>query len=127
MKDNELYSFIDLSHDKRVGNNGLAVVAVWCYRCYRCGHIWLPKDYDVSELNTLAREPPKSCARCKSKYWNKFRRDFENSSLVGKTREDAKDREFRRNQTPEERVKSDKNFKSFQRRIRRLEKKNQVN
>jgi hypothetical protein len=49
------------------------VVAVYAYHCHRCGYIWLPKDYDVSDENALHREPPKSCARCKSKSWKDIR------------------------------------------------------
>ena len=41
--------------------------------------MWFPKDYEVITFEgkdeiidngILNREPPKSCARCKSKYWN---------------------------------------------------------
>src|SRR5829696_3778216 len=57
----------ELPYDEEAEYKGL--VAVWAYRCERCGYIWLPKDYDVSDSSTQNREPPKSCARCKSKYW----------------------------------------------------------
>ncbi len=36
------------------------IKAIEC-RCSRCGHKW------------LSRTAPKSCARCKSKYWNRKR------------------------------------------------------
>ncbi len=120
LKDNRLWSFDGLTYDKR-SDKGL--VAVWAYRCNRCGYIWLPKDYDASHSNTLARDPPKVCARCKSKYWNRFRRDIEDVKVTSETRESAEFRELRRNQTPEQRENFDKAVKSFRRKIRRHERK----
>jgi hypothetical protein len=42
------------------------------YRCKRCGHAWLPRHFNPmgDNDNILHKKPPKSCARCKSKYWN---------------------------------------------------------
>lgn len=50
------------------------------YHCYRCNYDWFPEGFDRSPkdiINTdygnvdlFFREPPKSCARCKSKSWN---------------------------------------------------------
>ena len=120
LKDNELWSFTDLIYDKR-SDKGL--VAVWAYHCYRCGYIWLPKDYDVSEINTLARDPPKACARCKSKYWNRFRKCIDDVEYNSIRRDYAQDREVTRNQTPEEREIFDKIVKSEVRKMRREERK----
>ena len=109
-----------LSYDKR-SDKGL--VAAWVYHCYRCGHIWLPRDYDVSHINTLARDPPKACARCKSKYWNRFRRVIDDGKYTSITRNSAQYRELRRNESPEEKERIDKMLKSFRRKIRRNERK----
>jgi hypothetical protein len=58
----------ELVYDERCEDK--SVIAVWCYFCYHCGYIWLPRDFDIRDIDTLDREPPKSCARCKSKYWD---------------------------------------------------------
>jgi hypothetical protein len=42
---------------------------LFVYRCKRCDHMWLPRGYNPVG-NILLKKPPKSCARCKSKYWN---------------------------------------------------------
>ncbi len=40
------------------------------YHCNRCNYAWLPKDFEFTGGDRLMKaEPPKSCARCKSKYW----------------------------------------------------------
>ena len=44
-----------LNDDESLVDKSLVVVAA--YHCHRCGYIWLPKDYDVSDNNTLEREP----------------------------------------------------------------------
>ena len=66
----------------------LGLTNVWAYHCNRCNYVWLPKDFDMAhdrvemekrKMEFVAdfgedlfyRKPPKSCARCKSKYWNK--------------------------------------------------------
>src|SRR5690348_1015847 len=37
-----------------------------------CLYVWLPKDVEILEPYALVnRKPPKSCARCKSKSWQK--------------------------------------------------------
>jgi hypothetical protein len=47
----------------------------WAYHCTRCNYVWLPKDFDlVNDDDLLNREPPKACARCKSKQWKDLRR-----------------------------------------------------
>jgi hypothetical protein len=61
-----------------------SIVAAWCYHCKRCNYIWFPKDYtgydtfgdrgEIIDNGILDRDPPKSCARCKSKYWNQYPR-----------------------------------------------------
>lgn len=35
------------------------------YRCDRCKYEWLPRKETIE-----SQEPPKSCPRCKSPYWN---------------------------------------------------------
>lgn len=35
----------------------------------RCNYLWLPKDYDSEYHDIEKMDPPKSCARCKSRYW----------------------------------------------------------
>jgi hypothetical protein len=58
-----------------------SIVAAWCYYCKRCNYIWFSKNHsgyqtfgtkdEIIDEGILDRDPPKSCARCKSKYWNK--------------------------------------------------------
>ncbi len=51
----------------------LSLWKVWAYHCYRCNYLWFPKDYDYGLDNPILNmTPPTSCARCKSKYWNKI-------------------------------------------------------
>jgi hypothetical protein len=54
----------------------LGLIPIWAYHCYRCNYTWLPKNfdarcaqYDNDNEELFFRKPPKSCARCKSKYW----------------------------------------------------------
>jgi hypothetical protein len=62
----------------------LGLVNIWAYHCNRCNYVWLPRNFDyarskwqIKDLpgwndfgqDLIAAEPPKSCARCKSKYW----------------------------------------------------------
>ena len=49
----------------------LGLKAVLAYHCLRCQYLWFPRDYEIVEKNIIQITPPKSCARCKSKYWNK--------------------------------------------------------
>jgi hypothetical protein len=49
----------------------LGLKAVLAYHCLRCQYLWFPRDYEIVEKNIIEITPPKSCARCKSKYWNK--------------------------------------------------------
>jgi hypothetical protein len=49
----------------------LGLKAVLAYYCKRCHYLWFPRDYEIVEKNIIEITPPKSCARCKSKYWNK--------------------------------------------------------
>ena len=52
-------------------HKALGLKAVLAYHCKRCNYLWFPRDYEISEKNIIQITPPKSCARCKSKYWNK--------------------------------------------------------
>jgi len=52
-------------------HKALGLKAVLAYHCIRCQYLWFPRDYDIVEKNIIQITPPKSCARCKSKYWNK--------------------------------------------------------
>lgn len=47
----------------------LVPITVMGYRCERCSHEWVPKDYD--------REPA-VCPKCKSPYWNRPRKAMMN-------------------------------------------------
>ena len=40
-------------------------ITVMGYRCERCEHEWIPRDFD---------EEPRVCPKCKSAYWNRPRR-----------------------------------------------------
>jgi hypothetical protein len=49
------------------------------YHCNRCDYLWLPKDFDVYGQHRKSQDifnlvPPKVCARCKTKLWNKPRK-----------------------------------------------------
>jgi hypothetical protein len=62
-----------MSYD-RSGEGGLE--RVYAYHCSRCNYVWLPKDYDfiIDDSEALfRRDPPKACARCKSKQWMSLR------------------------------------------------------
>ena len=63
------------------------LINVYAYHCYRCNYTWLPKAFDFKwrrlkeqEAGTdgfwghdlFYREPPKSCARCKSRSWKEL-------------------------------------------------------
>ena len=55
----------------------LGLFKVYAYCCMRCDHIWLPRfssGYNPFTYNqiVLDSEPPKSCAKCKSKSWMKI-------------------------------------------------------
>ena len=52
-------------------HKALGLKAVLAYHCIRCHYLWFPRDYEIVEKNIIEITPPKSCARCKSKYWNK--------------------------------------------------------
>lgn len=41
-------------------------ITVMGYRCERCSHEWIPRDFD---------EEPRVCPRCKSPYWNRPRKN----------------------------------------------------
>ena len=53
-------------------HKALGLKAVLAYHCLRCQYLWFPRDYEIVEKNIIEITPPKSCARCKSKYWNKI-------------------------------------------------------
>ena len=40
-------------------------ITVMGYRCERCGHEWIPRDFDTE---------PRVCPKCKSPYWNQAKR-----------------------------------------------------
>lgn len=44
-------------------------ITVMGYRCDRCGHEWIPKDFS---------KEPEVCPKCKSPYWNRPRRPMMN-------------------------------------------------
>jgi hypothetical protein len=55
----------------------LGIVMAEMYHCKRCNHLWLPRYFDASFSQTEYvtrqlehKEPPKACARCKSRLWN---------------------------------------------------------
>jgi hypothetical protein len=63
----------------------MGLVEVYAYHCRRCNYTWLPRDFDYNwrepfeeekskwlwwGQDLFFREPPKSCARCKSRSWN---------------------------------------------------------
>lgn len=62
----------------------LGLVEIHAYHCCRCNHVWLPKDFDLNcnlhndktdgykGHDLFFREPPKSCARCKSRSWREI-------------------------------------------------------
>ena len=57
------------------------IISVYVHKCFRCGHMWIPRssnDMTPDDYNEkiLSSDPPKSCARCKSKYWNKLPKWF---------------------------------------------------
>jgi|SRR5947199_5939673 len=57
------------------------LVNIYAYHCYHCNYTWLPRDFDFNwnykssksdgyfGHDLFYREPPRSCARCKSKSW----------------------------------------------------------
>jgi len=51
-------------------------ITVMGYRCNRCGHEWIPRDFNAE---------PSVCPKCKSPYWNRPRQnkttyeDFKNT------------------------------------------------
>jgi hypothetical protein len=59
----------------------LGLVEIHAYHCSRCNYVWLPRDFDFNfnlrnnktdgywGHDLFFREPPKSCARCKSRSW----------------------------------------------------------
>ena len=55
----------------------LGLWQVWAYHCMRYEHVWFPRwvsGYHPEYFEQLLfhAEPPKSCAKCKSKYWNRI-------------------------------------------------------
>ena len=42
-------------------------ITVMGYRCERCGHEWIPMDFNIE---------PRVCPKCKSPYWNRPRRSM---------------------------------------------------
>jgi hypothetical protein len=92
----------DVPRQERAYEYGL--IQVYAYHCNRCNYTWLPKNFDLQRyteqwgktdtgFDLLFRQPPKSCARCKSKYWkdifmvrtSKTARIDENRHIVDQT------------------------------------------
>lgn len=59
-------------------------ITVMGYRCERCGHEWIPRDF---------KREPSVCPKCKSPYWNRPKGDmmtYENfRDKIGKVLRDA--------------------------------------
>lgn len=56
---------------------GLVKLVLWGYRCLRCGHGWVPRDFDQPEDGKKPEEPevaPRVCPKCKSPYWDRPRK-----------------------------------------------------
>ena len=75
--DNDFYknAFLSMLHNDSIEKENeaaeIGLRQVWVYRCNRCNYHWLPRDIDLLDEEALFNiKPPKSCARCKSKYWN---------------------------------------------------------
>ena len=73
--DKELYiQLLNSGNDKTSKADELGLWKVWAYHCVRCNHVWFPRyakwQHVAKEEIIFNLEPPKSCARCKSKYWN---------------------------------------------------------
>jgi DNA-directed RNA polymerase subunit RPC12/RpoP len=64
------YNKMTLTSDE-VNERGL--FSTWVYYCLRCGYLWLPRGYDPSINDIETMQPPKACARCKSRAWNKLK------------------------------------------------------
>ena len=64
------YNTMNLTSDEL---NERGLFSTWVYFRLRCGYLWLPRGYDpvIHDIETM--DPPKACARCKSRAWNKFR------------------------------------------------------
>ncbi|HJT48177.1 MAG TPA: hypothetical protein VJ729_08325 [Nitrososphaeraceae archaeon] len=102
-------SFTGLGYDDdNAAQKGM--VAVWAYHCIRCNYVWLPKDYDFGTERTEDREAPKSCAKCKSKYWNSYPRDDLKGKPYSNTKrtEASRRRQDERKQSYEEKLLIDK-------------------
>jgi hypothetical protein len=63
----------------------LGLIKVWAYCCQRCNYVWPPRDFDFDMRlrkgqnnlgeDLMYKDPPKSCARCKSRSWNTLRKE----------------------------------------------------
>lgn len=51
----------------------LGLIKTLAYNCNRCNYLWFPRDYNPPSDDIMKMEPPKACARCKSKYWREIR------------------------------------------------------
>lgn len=87
------YGWNGLEYDEKADDKH--AVATWCYYCEHCGYIWLPKDFDIGSIDTLDREPPKSCTRCKSKCWSSPHMDYTKNGLRSIARYNASIRQKR--------------------------------
>jgi hypothetical protein len=43
----------------------MSKIQIWGFHCDRCGHAWTPRE---------AGQPPTTCPKCKSPYWDRPRR-----------------------------------------------------
>ena len=69
---NATKSLDHLNHHFGLSEAGLKLTLA--YHCNRCDYQWFPKDFDNPSLNIFDLLPPKSCARCKSRQWDKPRK-----------------------------------------------------
>ena len=54
---------------KELDNLMVGRVNIEGYKCERCGHIWVPRIYEIEK-----KKDPVICPKCKSPYWNTPRR-----------------------------------------------------
>lgn len=49
-------------------------LTVWGYRCERCAHEWVPRDW---------KQEPRVCPKCKNPYWNRPRKNAKGAGKGG--------------------------------------------
>jgi hypothetical protein len=55
----------------------LVKIAMWGYRCLRCGHEWVPRGIEQPPDGKKPPDPdeePRVCPKCKNPYWNRPRK-----------------------------------------------------